>query len=168
VKWAYATGTAIAVPPLVVGDIVYVATQSAEVLALRAEPPSSDGQLQWRTQTRNPAIAAMLHQSGTLYVPTAGALYAIHADTHETRWKYDASNVYGTPILMGDSLLIQGSKGVLLLDQATGTAQQSMQPLDSSANTGLSTDGEQVYVGYFDGKVVALKPSLPQTKEIQP
>ena len=156
IRWAFAAGNALAAAPLLVGDVLYIATQNQILYALNAHLQQSEPEIRWQFQSRNAASANLLYDRNRLYLNTTGALYAIDTQTHSLLWRYVDLNVYGNPIIMNDVLVAQTSAGVVELDAATGVVRRATQLVEDAPNAGLSTDGQRIYVGYFDSLVLAL------------
>ena len=129
VLWVLPNAHDVVIPPQVVGEHVYVAIRSGEVLKVRI----ATGELLWRAKLNSHASRPMSFTSKVLVVATAGRyVYALATDTGKTKWLYDVGSGAEVTLLGGAPPLLAKEKvyfgdvlgNVSLLSLQTGKLQE--------------------------------------------
>lgn len=105
--------------PAIVDDLIFVTTDSGEVLALEA----SSGDTQWKRDIDSPSDSAPAVAADLVYLGTRDhRVLALDKITGQPVWDHDVGNiVLGSPIVADGNLYIGSTNGELTaLDAATG------------------------------------------------
>ncbi|MGD9598599.1 MAG: PQQ-binding-like beta-propeller repeat protein [Steroidobacteraceae bacterium] len=87
VKWTFDTGGPVHASPVVVDDVVYIASASGKLFALNRET----GKERWQFTSRMPIASTPAIDGDTLYfVSSMGSLVALDLATGEPRWAFAA------------------------------------------------------------------------------
>ena len=154
---------------VVAGDVVYIGSRQAQLLALDRQ----QGTLLWSFPGRDeenlvgiygsPAVTDDLIYVGA-YGEELGRLYAIDPVNRSKVWDYPTGDhIVGSPVVAGDTVLVGSSDGVLYaLDAATGVEQWRFGTGNKIWSTPVVHDGI-VYLGSLDHNVYAV--SLDEGEE---
>lgn len=119
--WRYDTGADLLSSPVLAGGTLYVATKNGDLLAVDA----ATGSPRWRTHLTDYVIRSTPSVvEGTVYVGAGFALYAINAETGETRWKAETRYVgQSTPTVANGIVVISSQEEwMYAFDARTGAA----------------------------------------------
>jgi len=143
--------------PVVLENAIFVANARGEVLRL-----SPDGQVTWRTDTKNTLAGGVGSDGFIVAVGSArGEVIALNADGSEA-WRAQVSGSINTPPLVGRGLVVvRGSDfRITAFDAANGrrrwTFQRTTPALTLKAPTQLAFAGDLVLAGFPSGRLVAL------------
>lgn len=134
---------------------------SAKDMDARFENKDASVQRTRLLKTGKDIWGAPVVQGGVVYVSSLdGSLYAVDANTGETKWRYSTGNaVSTTPTVSGSTVYIGGFGDKLIaVDASTGTQKWSFTAGDWIWSQPL-VDGSRVYFGDFNGDVYALSSS---------
>lgn len=133
-RWRFDTGGAVFSSPSVLGDTVYVGSQSAAVYAVDV----TSGEKRWRFETggpvnSSPLVAVLAGEGSTAPTETVfvgsndGRLYAIDAESGDELWSFETEGpVQASPILEdGTVFLTSDHDGIYAVDAESGTEQWS-------------------------------------------
>ena len=147
---------------VVAGDVVYIGSRQAELLALDRQR----GTLLWRFPSGgeenlvgiygSPAVTDDLIYVGA-YGEELGRLYAIDPVQRAKVWDYPTGDhIVGSPVVSGETVLVGSSDGILYaLDAATGVEQWRFQTANKIWSTPVVHEGT-VYLGSLDHNVYAI------------
>lgn len=164
VRWAYTAEEAITAAAVVQDGVVYVGSYDKMLYALKAQTDRPEGELLWSYYAREEVTTDVTVADGLLYLALRQDLLALDAATGAEQWRYrSTSDLRGAPLRFGDALLIRREHDVLVLDALTGIERNVVPTTESPAFAGLSSDGQQLFVGHFDGllQVFGLERSAP-------
>ncbi len=165
---ASANSAAYRLRPLVVGDHVY----SIDTAGVVSRVAASTGRRQWRFETGLAAIAGP-GGNGDLIVVTSRdgdvAAYRPRADGLEPLWRTRVSSeIRAAPVVDRDQVLVRSVDGHLRsLSAADGTQQwmvaHRVPALSLTGNSEPLVQGELVFAGFDDGKLLAFDRATGQT-----
>ncbi len=147
---------------VVAGDVVYIGSRQAELLALDRQ----QGNLLWRFPSGeeenlvgiygSPAVTDDLVYVGA-YGEELGRLYAIDPVQRAKVWDYPTGDhIVGSPVVSGETVLVGSSDGVLYaLDAATGGELWRFRTGNKIWSTPVVDEGT-VYLGSLDHNVYAI------------
>ncbi len=128
-RWSFPAGQPLTVPPVAIGDALYVALQSGRVLSLAHD----HGSLQWEAQLNSYVSRPLAIAAATIVAATASQhLYALDAANGKTHWLYDSDSradvtVHGAaPPLIVDKTVYYGTAAgdIVALSLASGKLRQ--------------------------------------------
>jgi outer membrane protein assembly factor BamB len=152
VNWDFAAEKAITGAVQVQAGVVYVGSFDQHVYALNAE----SGEMLWSQTVLDNVAEPVLVRGERVYVGLYEEVVALDTRSGASIWRYDnANSVYGAPILLGDQVWILGSGNLIALDASTGKVVQDVPTSDSGVFTGISSDGNEIYAGFFDGQLLS-------------
>ncbi len=158
ILWDFAAGSAITAPVTVVEGILYFGSYDQSVYALDA----ADGKLIWSQRLNDYAAERVVVAGGRVYVKLVQEVFALDVATGDVVWRYDnGSPFYGAPLLMGNQLWFARNDSVIALDTATGRISATAPTSPVSTYTGVSSDGRELYVGFFDGQILSFVGATP-------
>jgi outer membrane protein assembly factor BamB len=159
VEWEHDTGTAVAAPPCLDGDVVYVAGYGAELRALEA----ATGRLFWvrpllekvaYTQPR--VLGDMVYVAGK-----GGTVFGINTASGHIRWRKRVGRRFRCDIAVSDSLVCAASiRGIVGLHPADGRLLWELDvPAASPVQVGdmifcVARVGSLMVIGARDGEVL--------------
>lgn len=153
VIWSFAANGAITAPVTVVGAKVYFGAYDETVYALNLQ----DGTLIWSHNLGDTVENAVVVRDGRAYVVLPSEIFALDAATGSSVWRYaSADSLVGAPLLLGNQLWALAGGALVQLDAQTGARVQEIPASESTVNAGLSTDGREIFVGFFDGNLKSL------------
>jgi outer membrane protein assembly factor BamB len=149
------------------GEQVIAMTRDGQVHAVRF-----GGALAWTFQTQGRPTAGAVVEDGLVYVPGGdGTLYALDASTGQERWRYSAGEELVTVPTIAQDLVMVASQtdSVFALERGTGkwVWQYRRDPpsgFSIRGASGVSVQGDTVFVGFSDGHLVALGRANGQVK----
>jgi outer membrane protein assembly factor BamB len=150
----------ISMPPIYVDGVIYAADYEGRLAAIDAE----NGRKRWEIKTKQafsggPFVAESLLVVGTL----DGTVLAFDPENGGELWSARVSSeVLALPGISDEVVIVRSIDGrVFGLDSATGARlwiyDHSVPLLTLRGNTDILVRGSNVYVGYADGSVVALR-----------
>jgi outer membrane protein assembly factor BamB len=147
------------ITPVLVGDLLYVASADGDVLALNA----GTGKVQWKTNLDLPLSGGVGFYDGSLFVGAAnGLVLRLDAANGSERWRASVSGeVLSAPQGNGDLVAAQTYDGKLIaFDYETGERRWAhLSDVPVLTLRGTSTPiilGQLVIAGFADGKVLAI------------
>ena len=132
-RWSFPAAQPLTVPPVVIGDTVYLSLQSGKLLSLA----HANGKLRWQTQLNSYVSRPLAIASATILAATASQhLYALDAASGKTLWLYDSesdANVIvrgAAPPLVIDKTIYYGTTAgnIIALDLRSGKRLQHWSP----------------------------------------
>jgi outer membrane protein assembly factor BamB len=164
-RWDFNIGPHFA-EPLLVGDRVYVGTQSGYLYALKADgryPAVSAERIAWSFRAGGAIARKPVVAGGRLYVgANDGRLYCFDAQTGQLLWAYQttanphAFRQFSTPIVQNDRLFVGAADSSLYaLDAQTGRLLFRHKTTDW-VRSAPAADAQNVYVAAMDGHVYSL------------
>lgn len=154
-EWSLPTGTAFAASPTVHDGTVYAVAANGVVYAFSAE----SGSLDWQrvaiktTNQQTPANAAPTVAEDTLFVVDT-ALHALATDDGEERWSATTKQpITGAPAVDKGVVVVPTGAGIVAFDADTG--KQRWRQTGSAVRTTPAIAHDRVFVGGFDGDLVA-------------
>jgi outer membrane protein assembly factor BamB len=136
--------------PVTDGTNVYVATSqgtSSLIIAIPAAQPAP-AQPAWHVTPPAAVTADLVRNSGTVFVPAGGTILALNTADGTTLWshKLSGSPVKSRPVVLGSTLYVGSTDGVLYaLDTATG-AEQWRVDTGSAITTDLVNENGILYL----------------------
>lgn len=147
------------ITPVLVGDLLYVASADGDVLALNA----GTGKVQWKTNLDLPLSGGVGFYDGSLFVGAAnGLVLRLDAANGSELWRASVSGeVLSAPQGNGDLVAAQTYDGKLIaFDYETGERRWAhLSDVPVLTLRGTSTPiilGQLVIAGFADGKVLAI------------
>jgi outer membrane protein assembly factor BamB len=147
------------ITPVLVGDLLYVASADGDVLALNA----GTGKVQWKTNLDLPLSGGVGFHDGSLFVGAAnGLVLRLDAANGSELWRASVSGeVLSAPQGNGDLVVAQTYDGKLIaFDYETGERRWAhLSDVPVLTLRGTSTPiilGQLVIAGFADGKVLAI------------
>jgi len=147
------------ITPVLVGDLLYVASADGDVLALNA----GTGKVQWKTNLDLPLSGGVGFYDGSLFVGAAnGLVLRLDAANGSELWRASVSGeVLSAPQGNGDLVVAQTYDGKLIaFDYETGERRWAhLSDVPVLTLRGTSTPiilGQLVIAGFADGKVLAI------------
>ena len=134
-------------PPLLVGDVLYVAThdnqmgQGNQICAINA----GNGSLLWRFHTENAVKSCLAYAHGSLLAcDVTGLLFALDAETGHLRWQRQMLSLSATAFqqgvaVLGEAAYICSGNTAAAVDIANGTILWNRHLAPGSSNTSGST-----------------------------
>ena len=169
-RWAFATDEAITATPVVQDNVIYVGSYDGILYALDATTTESEGESLWEHDTRSSIVNDFVVTTDTIYLVTED--YNIHAldiANGNERWSYHSpSDTYGDLWMVGDQLMIARETDILVLDAQSGTAAQPITLGFPSLTTGITSDGQELFVGRQDGILQVLGEQHERPWEAEP
>jgi len=155
-KWSFETGHRVWSTPLIISDVVYVASMDHHLYALNLD----DGKVQWRFQAEGAFASTPALRDGVLYVGAFDdRLYALDANSGEEQWRYLTENwIWGSPVIYEDVVYATVVSGYVYAVEADTGREIWRQPLNTPVRAGpaISEDGSQLFVGAENGTLYAL------------
>src|SRR5581483_5393438 len=150
-KWEFSANSAITAPAVLEGDALYVGSHDENVYALNAQ----DGAVLWQFEVGDAVTAPVVATPEKVFVTLRSEVFALDAATGKPLWRYDdGRSFYGAPLLFDHQLWYLQSGRVIGLDANTGARLNSTATADSSATASLSSNGREIYAGFFDGTLL--------------
>lgn len=147
------------ITPVLVGDLLYVASADGDVFALNA----GTGKVQWKTNLDLPLSGGVGFHAGSLFVGAAnGLVLRLDAANGSELWRASVSGeVLSAPQGNGDLVVAQTYDGKLIaFDYETGERRWAhLSDVPVLTLRGTSTPiilGQLVIAGFADGKVLAI------------
>lgn len=151
VRWEFSAGRGVTAPVTPANGVLYFGSFDSKVLAVAQDT----GKLLWSRDVGNPVKQPVVVSNGRVYVTLDEEVFALDAATGNPIWFYDDDTTFaGAAVLMGDQLWLAKSGGLISLDANSGTLINEVQTTDSSTSTGVSSNGKELYVGFFDGTLL--------------
>lgn len=162
--WRYATRGPILEAPVLAGDTLIFSNEAEQVYALERET----GKFRWQYKAEEPeeytlrGHAGVALGDGLVFSGFAnGTVVALRANTGSVAWMTSLTgesdrfvDVDGTPVIVGDSLVVTSSSGgVYSMDKATGFVRWRT-PIEGAGS--LTIDGDRIYVAAAERGVYAL------------
>lgn len=156
--WTFAANGAITAPVTVVDGKIYFGAHDQTAYALNQK----DGTVLWTQEVGgNIAHAALVH-AGRVYVTLPQQIFALDAATGNPVWHYATTGtLYGALVRTGNQLWIFHNSALLALDAADGARLLEMPTTTSSTNAGITSDGRELFVGFFDGLLKSFAETTP-------
>ena len=120
-SWSFPTQQPLTVPPVAIGDSVYLPLQSGKLLNLE----HGNGKLRWQVQLNSYVSRPLAIASAIIIAATASQhLYALDAVSGKTLWLYDGNS--------NADVIVQGAAAPLIVDKTIyyGTADGNLVALD--------------------------------------
>ncbi len=146
--------------PVLVDDVLYVASSEGEVAAIDA----SDGDKRWSVSLERPLSGGVGFHGGSLYLGGAdGSVLQLSANDGSLMWEAAVSGeVLAAPTVSGDWVIVQTYDGKLLgfqagADEPTWTYTSDVPVLTLRGTSTPMLIGGNAVAGFGDGKVVAIE-----------
>ncbi|NOK62911.1 MAG: hypothetical protein GFH27_549293n308 [Chloroflexi bacterium AL-W] len=151
--WAFATDEAITATPVVHNSVVYVGSYDGVLYALDANTTALEGDSLWEHDTLSSIVNDFVVTTDTIYLVTEDYnVHAIDASNGNERWSYHSpSNLYGDLWMIGDELMVARETDILVLDAQSGAAAPPITLGFPGLTTGITSDGQALFVGRQDG-----------------
>jgi outer membrane protein assembly factor BamB len=157
-KWEFSANSAITVPAVLEGDALYVGSHDENVYALNAQ----DGALLWQSEVGSAVTEPVVATPEKVFVTLHSEVFALDAATGKPLWRYDdGRSFYGAPLLFDQQLWYLQSGRMIVLDANTGVLLNSTATTESSATASLSSNGREIYAGFFDGTLLGFGGVAP-------
>lgn len=151
VRWEFSAGRGVTAPVTAANGVLYFGSFDSQVLAVAQET----GKMLWSRDVGNPVKQPVIVSNGRVYVTLDEEVLALDAATGKPIWFYDDNaTLAGAAVLMGDQLWLAKTGGLISLDANSGALTYEVPTTDSSTDTGISSDGKELYVGFFDGTLL--------------
>ncbi len=155
VDWIRDTHSHLESSPLVVGETLYIGTDTAKLLAV----DTADGRTRWTFSAPGAIKASPSYNRGRIFVADyQSSVYAVDAKTGKPRWRYDVGGpVPGSATVIGHTVFTSSFKtrktvGIDVRDH------RRVFFLRQAGYTPMISDGRNLYlVGYYT--VTALQPT---------
>lgn len=154
-SWSFSPPQSLTVPPVVIGESLYLALQSGKLLNLN----HADGKPRWQTQLNSYVSRPLAIASATIIAATASQhLYAIDAASGKTLWLYDSES--------NADVIVQGGAPPLIAGKTVyyGTADGKLVALDLHSGKQLHRWSPIPAIGRFRGIVGQL--ALPTSDRL--
>lgn len=146
--------------PVLVDDVLYVASSEGEVAAIDA----SDGDKRWSVSLERPLSGGVGFHGGSLYLGGAdGSVLQLSANDGSLMWEAAVSGeVLAAPTVSDDWVIVQTYDGKLLgfqagADEPTWTYTSDVPVLTLRGTSTPMLIGGNAVAGFGDGKVVAIE-----------
>ena len=144
VLWSFSTSSFVQASPLIVEDLVYIATDHA-LYALELH----SGELQWETPTGNEGayMGAPAYQDGVIYTTGGKVLLAVDSTSGEELWRIQGNDAF-TALAVANQMIYVGNfdGSFYAFDQETGEEKWKF-PDDGIFWAGPAVAGDMVYTG---------------------
>ncbi|MEM8534948.1 MAG: PQQ-binding-like beta-propeller repeat protein, partial [Chloroflexota bacterium] len=169
-RWAFAADEAITATPVVQDDTIYVGSYDGILYALDATTTAVEGESLWEHDTRSSIVNDFVVTTDTIYLVTEDHnIHAIDKANGNERWSYQSpSDLYGDLWIISDQLMIARETNILVLDAQSGTASQPITLGFPSLTTGVTSDGQNLFVGRQDGVLQILGEANERPWEAEP
>lgn len=156
--WTHSAPEAIFAPATVADGAVYIGSFSHNVdatdrnlFALNAR----DGKTLWDRELGDDILAPVIAAQGRVFAVTHNEIFAFDATGGAQLWRYKSDKpLKGAPVVMGNQVWTVRDGELVELDANTGALLNTVAIYsDSSVNGGVSSDGRELYVGFFDGTI---------------
>lgn len=156
--WNHSAPKGIFAPATLENGIVYVGSFSRNLDATDRNLfawNAQDGKLLWDHELGDNILAPIVVAQGRVFAVTPNDIFAFDAGSGAQLWRYaSAKPLKGAPLVMGNQVWSVHDGDLFALDASTGVLLQTVTTYDgSTANGGLSGDGREIYVGFFDGTI---------------
>lgn len=149
--WSFAAGSAITAAVTIEKGVIYFGSYDQNVYAL----DEKKGALLWSHLVADYVKVPVIVQGGRVFATLPEEIFALDANTGVPVWHYaNDRTLIGAPLLLGEQLWILGTGNMLALDANTGAVTQQVPTTETGVYTGLSGDGHEIYVGFFDGQLL--------------
>jgi len=156
--WTFAANKAITAPVTVVDGKIYFGAHDQTVYALNQK----DGTLLWAQEVGDNVAHAALVYAGHVYVTLWRQVFALDAATGNPVWHYAAARtLHGAPVRTGNQLWFFHDSDLLALDAANGARLMEMPTTTGSTNAGVTSDGRELFIGFFDGLLKSFAEAAP-------
>lgn len=149
--WTYSLPTGIITPAVVADGKVYFGAFSRNLYAGDHNVVALDektGDVIWTRELQDDVLAPMVLANNRLLVTLPRDLVALDAQTGNVLWRYASDRQFvGAPLAFGSQLVVLRAGGMQVLDAATGTVVNQIPTTDTQSDTGLSSDGRELYLG---------------------
>lgn len=173
-RWLVATEDAVEAPIVTAGDVsvVYAASRDGTLYALDV----ATGEERWAGDAGAPLRTAPVPAGGRVYVvDTFGRLLAFDDRDGRRIWATVEYDFVGPPAMVGDTLVVAGSDGIIYRLDAAGVRQGhwsssgALSPTDSSTvsyKLGPTAGGDALWLADSDGVVRRLGPATADTAAV--
>ena len=151
-SWSFPTTQPLTVPPVAIGESVYLALQSGKLFNL----DHANGKLRWQAQLNSYVSRPLAIASAIIVAATASQhLYAIDAASGKPLWLYDSES--------NADVIVQGAAPPLIADKTIyyGTAEGKLVALDLHSGKQLRYWSPAPATGRFHGIVGQLALPTP-------
>lgn len=157
-RWSFSADRAITAPVTVAGAQVLVSSYDGTVTALNI----SDGSVVWQADLVNEIESQPVVANGRVFVTLPNELFALDATDGSILWRYRSERTLkGAPLLMGDQVWQLSLTGLIGLSANTGIRYLEIPTADASPTGGLSSNGRELFAGFFDGHLLAFGGAAP-------
>ncbi len=158
VAWEFSAQSAITAPVTLSDGRVYFGSFDSTVYAL----DEKDGTVVWAHDLSDTIQQPVLVANQRVYVTLPEEMFALDAQTGVVLWRYASDRaLWGAPVLCGNQLWILRPGKMLAMNAASGALLDEVDTTQVSSYTGLSSDGEKLFAGFFDGTVLSFRGANP-------
>jgi len=149
--WRFAAGSAITGAVTIEEGVVYFGSYDQNVYALDEEK----GTLVWSHPVADYVKVPLIVDRGRVFATLPEEIFALDAHTGNPLWHVkNGRTLIGAPLLLGEQLWILGTGNMIAFDANTGAVIQEVPTTETGVYTGLSSNGREIYVGFFDGQLL--------------
>lgn len=158
VRWEFSAGRAVTAPVTPHDGVLYFGSFDNTVFAL----DQTNGHMLWSRDVGDSVKQPVIAANGRVYVTLDQEVFALDAATGDPLWYYDnVRPLLGAPVLLGNQLWLAGTGNLISLDANTGALTYEVPTTESTAESGVSSDGRELYLGYFDGALYGFARANP-------
>ncbi|MBI4671343.1 MAG: PQQ-binding-like beta-propeller repeat protein [Chloroflexi bacterium] len=156
--WTFAANQAIAAPVTVADGVVYFGAYDQNVYALNLR----DGSMLWAQEVDDYAKYAVLVHAKRVYVTLPSEVFALDAASGNPLWHFKSDRALkATPVRTGNQLWFLRTGDLIAVEAATGARLAQIPVTTGSTNAGLTSDGRELFIGFFDGELKSFAGTLP-------
>jgi outer membrane protein assembly factor BamB len=154
--WSYQTSDRIWATPVVVDDVVYVASLDHNLYALEVQT----GQERWSLKMEGAMSATPIYADGSLWVGDfSSKLYRLNLESHNIEWTFTAEDwIWATPIMDGSTMYVVDVGGNVYAINAETNAViwQRLGAIDDIVHGRpvLNEDGSRLYVAGYEKGII--------------
>jgi outer membrane protein assembly factor BamB len=105
---------------------------------------------------------AVVVHAGRVLVTLPKQVFALDTETGNPIWRFQSERaLYGAPVRTGNQLWLLHSGDLIGLDAASGERIAQTPIATVTTNAGLTGDGRELYVGFFDGELKSFAGATP-------
>ncbi|MBI3241981.1 MAG: PQQ-binding-like beta-propeller repeat protein [Chloroflexi bacterium] len=158
-RWRFSLDSPVAAAPAVSADgIVYAGSTGGRFVAVEA----ATGNELWSIETRFGFAASPVVGEQLVFVADdGGEVRALNRRSGEMVWEWRnvAPSIVGSPLLLGNRLLVPDYDGMLhIIEADTGQVRQTLK-LGADVSASPTWDGERIYLTTQDSEIFALQPT---------
>lgn len=156
--WSWQAGDAITAPVTLDGELVYVTSFDEHVYALRQK----DGSVVWSENLQDYMDSPAVVAGRRVIVALPTDVFALDAATGARLWHYHSDRTFkGAPVVLGDRAYILRAVDIVALALDSGAVVSQTPTSYNSLVAGLSSNGHEIYAGYFDGTLLGFAGGGP-------